>query len=158
MRIYIEYHEKKRAQREETEKRVFELAVADWISQLGEQEKFNIVTSQQEHDPWHQCVKYLQKMHPKKDIDTWICPLQPLNENGCFVLLASNEFVKDEVKKRYSDVFQKFLVNYIVEVGHSGQENGGDNKSYSQEIMELRKYFKNYLWAEKRKKILIQSH
>lgn len=50
---------------------------------------------------WNQCVRQLQGEVPEQQFNTWIRPLQAVEEPGVLRLLAPNRFVVDWVKENY---------------------------------------------------------
>ncbi len=50
---------------------------------------------------WNRCVARLEKELPEKQINTWIRPLQPVEEGNVLLLYAPNRFVMDWVRENY---------------------------------------------------------
>ncbi len=50
---------------------------------------------------WNQCVRQLQGEVPEQQFNTWIRPLQAIEEPGVLRLLAPNRFVVDWVREHY---------------------------------------------------------
>ena len=50
---------------------------------------------------WNRCVDRLEGELPPQQFNTWIRPLQAVEEEGQIRLLAPNQFVLDWVKKNY---------------------------------------------------------
>ncbi len=50
---------------------------------------------------WNQCVARLERELPEKQLNTWIRPLQPVEEDRVLRLYAPNPFVMDWVREHY---------------------------------------------------------
>lgn len=90
-------------------------------------------------DLWKRCISRLEGELPPQQFNTWIRPLQAVQESGQFRLLAPNQFVLDWVKNHYMDKIKSYLFeiegkdssNCILEIGslpkkaasHSPQES-----------------------------------
>ena len=80
---------------------------------------------------WHRCVTQLQNELPEQQFDTWIRPLQAVEENNVLKLLAPTRYVVDWVKanfyQRISDVVDATaegnIPAVVVEVGSRQQQH-----------------------------------
>jgi chromosomal replication initiator protein len=61
-------------------------------------------------DLWQRCADQLEQELPAQQFNTWIRPLQVVEENQVLKLLAPNRFVLDWVKNHYLDTIQKLLI------------------------------------------------
>ena len=50
---------------------------------------------------WNRCVRDLQAELPEQDFNTWIRPLQAVEDGGALRLLAPNHFVVDWLQQHY---------------------------------------------------------
>ena len=50
---------------------------------------------------WNRCVRDLQAELPEQDFNTWIRPLQAVEDGPVLRLLAPNRFVVDWLQKHY---------------------------------------------------------
>lgn len=50
---------------------------------------------------WHQCLCYLQEEIPQQQFNTWIRPLQALQQKDCLFLFAPNRFVVDWISDHF---------------------------------------------------------
>jgi chromosomal replication initiator protein len=72
---------------------------------------------------WKRCVRDLQAELPEQEFNTWIRPLQAVEDGSVLRLLAPNRFVVDWLKKHYIDRIHELVGNQdkttelIVEVG-----------------------------------------
>ena len=66
---------------------------------------------------WQQCLRYLEGQMPEQQLNTWIRPLQAVEENDCLRLLAPNRFVQDWVVQNFIDTIE----NVVSELG--GEQN-----------------------------------
>ena len=55
---------------------------------------------------WQQCLEQLETQLNAQQFNTWIRPLQAIEENGSLRLLAPNRFVLDFVKQKFFDSIQ----------------------------------------------------
>ena len=70
-------------------------------------------------DLWSRCADELEKELSQQQFNTWIRPLQPVEEEGCIRLLAPNQFVLNWVKNHHLSQIRQ-IVEQI--------SNGGDLK------------------------------
>jgi len=56
---------------------------------------------------WQQCLEQLETQLNAQQFNTWIRPLQAIEENDCLRLLAPNRFVLDFVKQKFFESIQK---------------------------------------------------
>jgi chromosomal replication initiator protein len=72
---------------------------------------------------WNQCTQVLQAELPEQQFNTWIRPLQAVDEGSVLRLLAPNRFVIDWVRQNYLDRILEVVddtggnVEVVVEVG-----------------------------------------
>ena len=72
---------------------------------------------------WNRCVRDLQAELPEQDFNTWIRPLQAVEDGGALRLLAPNHFVVDWLQQHYIERIleivagQGVATEVIVEVG-----------------------------------------
>jgi len=72
---------------------------------------------------WNQCIRVLQAEVPEQQFNTWIRPLQAVEEDGLLKLLAPNRFVIDWVQQHYMGRIAEILEDsgsdsgVVVEVG-----------------------------------------
>ena len=50
---------------------------------------------------WNRCVRDLQAELPEQQFNTWIRPLQAIEDGGTLKLLAPNRFVVDWLEQHY---------------------------------------------------------
>ncbi|MCU7914575.1 MAG: chromosomal replication initiator protein DnaA [Candidatus Thiodiazotropha sp. (ex Gloverina cf. vestifex)] len=62
-------------------------------------------------DLWHRCAEQLEQELSAQQFNTWIRPLQVVEEAEQLKLLAPNRFVLDWVKNHYLETIQKLLIN-----------------------------------------------
>ncbi len=71
---------------------------------------------------WDSCLENLGYVLTEQDIDTWIRPLDAVEENNTLVLYAPNPFVEKEIKKKYLSAIElavaKLEPEYKVSVIH----------------------------------------
>ncbi len=78
---------------------------------------------------WNQCTRVLQAELPEQQFNTWIRPLQAVEDGAVLRLLAPNRFVIDCVQQNYLDRIREVVVDadvdtrVVVEVG--SREGGG---------------------------------
>ena len=60
---------------------------------------------------WRECIRRLQEEIPEQQINTWIRPLQAVDEGPDLRLLAPNRFVLDRVKEDYLQKIQELLAD-----------------------------------------------
>ena len=58
---------------------------------------------------WNACVEQMRARIPAADIDAWIAPLHPVQNNGTLKLLAPNRYVLDYVKANLAGVIEETL-------------------------------------------------
>lgn len=58
---------------------------------------------------WNYCIKKLEDEIPGQQFNTWIRPLQAVEEHSVLILLAPNRFVLDWVKEHYLSKIEKAL-------------------------------------------------
>ena len=61
-------------------------------------------------DLWQRCSEHLEQELPAQQFNTWIRPLQVVEEAEQLKLLAPNRFVLDWVKNNYLDTIQNLVV------------------------------------------------
>lgn len=62
-------------------------------------------------DLWHRCAEQLEQELSAQQFNTWIRPLQVVEEAEQLKLLAPNRFVLDWVKNHYLETIQNLLIN-----------------------------------------------
>ncbi|MGQ0658478.1 MAG: chromosomal replication initiator protein DnaA [Chromatiales bacterium] len=65
---------------------------------------------------WKQCLKHLEGELSAQQFNTWIRPLQAVQEGETLRLLAPNRFVQDWIREKYLDV-----ISSVVESLHPGE-------------------------------------
>ena len=60
---------------------------------------------------WSNCLQRLEQELTDQQLNTWIRPLQVVEENNQIKLLAPNRFVQDWVKQNFQDNIQSILVD-----------------------------------------------
>ncbi|AWB68965.1 chromosomal replication initiator protein DnaA [Saccharobesus litoralis] len=58
---------------------------------------------------WQNCQNVMQQDLPAQEFNTWIRPLQSLEEGGVVTLFAPNKFVRDWVLDKYADTINQHL-------------------------------------------------
>ncbi len=79
---------------------------------------------------WSKCVSQLEQELPQQQFNTWIRPLQSVEEENCIRVLAPNQFVLDWVKNHYLSQIRDFLQqiagntapNILLEIGSRSQK------------------------------------
>lgn len=72
---------------------------------------------------WNQCIRVLQAELPEQQFNTWIRPLQAVDDSGVLRLLAPNRFVIDWVQQHYMERILELVddsggnIEVLVEVG-----------------------------------------
>ena len=72
---------------------------------------------------WNQCIRVLQAELPEQQFNTWIRPLQAVDEDGTLRLLAPNRFVIDWLQQHHLDRILELVeeqgspADVVVEVG-----------------------------------------
>lgn len=80
-------------------------------------------------DLWHRCTEHLEQVLSPQQFNTWIRPLQIIEEPQLLRLLAPNRFVLDWVRNHYLDVIQTHLnvlcnsdaPKVLIEIGSKAQ-------------------------------------
>ena len=81
---------------------------------------------------WKNCLERLESALPPQQYNTWIRPLQAVEENNSIQLLAPNRFVLDWIKEKYLDLISSQLEHLLngddftltLEVGSHTKING----------------------------------
>ncbi|MBV2089436.1 MAG: chromosomal replication initiator protein DnaA [Candidatus Thiodiazotropha sp. (ex Ctena orbiculata)] len=60
-------------------------------------------------DLWHRCTEHLEQVLSSQQYNTWIRPLQIIEDDKLLRLLAPNRFVLDWVRNHYLDMIQNHL-------------------------------------------------
>ncbi|HYW05206.1 MAG TPA: chromosomal replication initiator protein DnaA [Gammaproteobacteria bacterium] len=60
---------------------------------------------------WNQCIRYLEGQVPEQQLNTWIRPLQAVEENGNLRIFAPNRFVLDWVQENFLSMIRDVLVD-----------------------------------------------
>lgn len=108
-------------------------------------------------DIWHRCMEQLEGDLTAQQFNTWIRPLQAVEEDGVIRLLAPNRFVVDWIRNHYLDQIGDFVTRsssrapqVVIEVGTRPQVTnhnaggqfsvGGNRSGYGQSrgIMQTR--------------------
>ncbi len=75
---------------------------------------------------WNQCIRVLQAELPEQQFNTWIRPLQAVDDGGILRLLAPNRFVVDWLQQHYMERILEVIddndasTEVVVEVGSRG--------------------------------------
>ena len=78
---------------------------------------------------WNQCLRVLQVELPEQQFNTWIRPLQAVDDDALLRLLAPNRFVVDWLQQHYMDRILELVgdgeenVEVLLEVGSRGAES-----------------------------------
>jgi chromosomal replication initiator protein len=78
---------------------------------------------QSEQTVWNRCIRDLQAELPEQQFNTWIRPLQAVEDGSALKLLAPNRFVVDWLKEHYLGRIEElvdgagFSRPVVVEVG-----------------------------------------
>ena len=83
---------------------------------------------------WSNCLQRLEQELTDQQLNTWIRPLQVIEENNSIKLLAPNRFVQDWVKQNFQDNIQSILIDLdpeqaiqlIIEIGSQNKPNTND--------------------------------
>ncbi|MBT8107348.1 MAG: chromosomal replication initiator protein DnaA, partial [Gammaproteobacteria bacterium] len=81
---------------------------------------------------WNQCIRVLQAELPEQQFNTWIRPLQAVDDSGRLRLLAPNRFVIDWVQQHYMDRILEIVgdadadTELLFEVGSRGAAPPGN--------------------------------
>jgi len=86
---------------------------------------------------WKRCVDRLEGDLPAQQFNTWIRPLQAVEEVGQIRLLAPNQFVLDWVKKNYlnqiivylAEIAQDRAPRIVIEIGTRGSSANGQTNA-----------------------------
>jgi chromosomal replication initiator protein len=76
---------------------------------------------------WNDCVRELQAELPEQQFNTWIRPLQAVEEGKALKLLAPNRFVVDWLQQHYVERILQLIdksgdsMELVIEVGSSGR-------------------------------------
>ena len=76
-----------------------------------------------ENTIWNRCVRDLQAELPEQQFNTWIRPLQAVEDDGRLRLLAPNRFVVDWLEEHYVERILEIIdgsgpgTELVVEVG-----------------------------------------
>jgi len=60
-------------------------------------------------DIWHLCLTHLEEELPHEDFHAWLKPIQPWHNNNTLILFVHNEWVHDEINRRYLDRIRELL-------------------------------------------------
>lgn len=91
-----------------------------------------------ERNLWQQCIRHLEERLPEQQLNTWIRPLQAVEEEGRLRLLAPNRFVQDWVNENFYGLIREVAC-----------ELGGDNTPViSLEVGDARGNLKNQAAAD----------
>jgi len=74
---------------------------------------------------WQQCLEHLESQLDSQQYNTWILPLQAVEENDALKLLAPNRFVKDFVNERFVTTIKEIVnrldgseqIQVVLEIG-----------------------------------------
>ena len=80
---------------------------------------------------WADCTKQLSDELPAQQFNTWIRPLQAIEESGQLRLLAPNQFVKDFVSKEMLEEISKLIGGFSAQPISVEIEIGGGSVSQS---------------------------
>ncbi len=58
---------------------------------------------------WNRCLARLERQVPPRDIETWLRPLRLDEHGGQWLLIAPNEFVREQVNERYAALLGEAL-------------------------------------------------
>ncbi|MGR9071535.1 MAG: chromosomal replication initiator protein DnaA [Gammaproteobacteria bacterium] len=61
---------------------------------------------------WSSCISRLENEIPSQDFNTWIRPLQAIEENGQIILLAPNRFVLDWVEEKFFTLIEQAISDF----------------------------------------------
>ena len=79
---------------------------------------------------WSNCLHRLEQELSDQQLNTWIRPLQVIEENNQIKLLAPNRFVQDWVKQNFHEKIQSILLDLDAEQSiQLNIEIGSQNKS-----------------------------
>jgi chromosomal replication initiator protein len=98
---------------------------------------------------WSNCLQRLEQELSDQQLNTWIRPLQIIEENSQIKLLAPNRFVLDWVKQNFQDKIQSILsdidpkqaVRLLIEVG--SQNKSIDTKVISNSVTKTESFITN---------------
>ncbi|MGY8813483.1 MAG: chromosomal replication initiator protein DnaA [Gammaproteobacteria bacterium] len=103
---------------------------------------------------WESCLERLEGELTPQQFNTWIRPLQAVEEENNLKLLAPNRFVLDWINEKYLDrinlLLEKILngnkCSLVIEVGsHSKPENKQPSVESTREVVKPQKRYSNYL-------------
>ncbi len=91
---------------------------------------------------WKQCIENLEHELDEQDLNTWIRPLQALEQDNRLLLLAPNQFVLDWVKDRHLATIKRVLsrldpenrIQLLLEIGSNRQQKPDVDKPADKEI------------------------
>jgi len=98
---------------------------------------------------WSNCLQRLEQELSDQQLNTWIRPLQIIEENSQIKLLAPNRFVLDWVKQNFqekiqsilSDIDPKQAVQLFIEIG--SQNKSSDTKTVTSEATKTESFITN---------------
>ena len=93
---------------------------------------------------WSNCLQRLEQELTDQQLNTWIRPLQVVEENNQIKLLAPNRFVQDWVKQNFQDNIQSILVDLdpdqaiqlFIEIGSQNKPNHIDTTPIIAPVVE----------------------
>ena len=88
-------------------KTVIKARAAHWPA--GQQLRENGKTLGMSQNIWQRCLQHLERELPAEDINTWIRPLQAVNNRTQTRLLAPNAYVRDHIDGLLNACFALFL-------------------------------------------------
>ena len=93
---------------------------------------------------WKKCLERLEGVLPPQQYNTWIRPLQAVEDNNTIQLLAPNRFVLDWIKEKYLDLINsqlEYLLNgseFELSLDVGSQVKRPDNSSTVRSVPERR--------------------
>ncbi|HEB55095.1 MAG TPA: chromosomal replication initiator protein DnaA [Gammaproteobacteria bacterium] len=98
---------------------------------------------------WSNCLQRLEQELTDQQLNTWIRPLQVIEEDNQIKLLAPNRFVQDWVKQNFQDKIQSILLDLdaeqppqlLVEIG--SQSRGPDKKPAPAPVENAQPFLQN---------------
>lgn len=76
---------------------------------------------------WARCLADIKEELPGGEFNTWVLPLQLIEKNKDFCLLAPNKYIKDMVERKYLLRIKKTLTQHRLIKGELRIEIGGDD-------------------------------